>query len=128
MSDTGDAATNPAQESEAGHRLDELHAHLGVTMGHAMSLLLCFFVMMLNFGSLYSDELANLFGVPSGGNEIMPVRSTGQLVPWERMHIPAPLQVMAFDLGPISGVRRTSGAPKEQRGAANLLWVDSSLP
>jgi len=50
-------------------------------MGDAMSLLLCFFVMMLNFGSLHSDELANLFGVLSGGNEIMPVTSTGQLVP-----------------------------------------------
>jgi len=46
-----------------------------------MSLLLCFFVMMLNFGSLHSDELANLFGVLSGANEIMPVKSTGQLVP-----------------------------------------------
>jgi hypothetical protein len=48
-----------------------------VTMGDAMSLLLCFFVMMLNFGSLHSDELINVFGVLSGGNEIMPVQSTG---------------------------------------------------
>jgi len=48
-----------------------------VTMGDSMSLLLCFFVMMLNFGSLRSDELINIFGVLSGGKIIVPVVGTG---------------------------------------------------
>jgi hypothetical protein len=52
-----------------------------VTMGDAMSLLLCFFVLMLNFGSLHSDELINVFGVLRGGNEIMKVESTGKTTP-----------------------------------------------
>ncbi len=56
-----------------------------VTMGDSMSLLLCFFVMMLNFGSLRSDELMNIFGVLSGGKVIVPILSTGQEMARQRL-------------------------------------------
>jgi hypothetical protein len=56
-----------------------------VTMGDSMSLLLCFFVMMLNFGSLRSDELINIFGVLSGGKVIVPIMRTGQEMARQRM-------------------------------------------
>lgn len=55
-----------------------------VTMGDAMSLLLCFFVMMLNFGSLHSDELMNVFGVLAGGNQSVTSESAGRERPRKR--------------------------------------------
>lgn len=56
-----------------------------VTMGDSMSLLLCFFVVMLNFGSLRSDELMNVFGVLSGGKVIVPFLNTGQEMARQRL-------------------------------------------
>ena len=56
-----------------------------VTMGDSMSLLLCFFVMMLNFGSLRSDELMNVFGVLTGGKIIVPILGTGQEMVRQRL-------------------------------------------
>lgn len=56
-----------------------------VTMGDAMSLLLCFFVMLLNFGSLHSDELINVFGVLTGSREIASISGgRNELARWRQ--------------------------------------------
>lgn len=73
-----------------------------VTMGDSMSLLLCFFVMMLNFGSIHSEELMNIVGAFSGGREIMRPSAATAKESWHRRKDaeiqPAPVLLRLSDI------------------------------